>query len=135
MKTAIERSPLKVGPERIDQAVYAKAPFTGWRVFVFLLAVLLLCYASVLVIPYAFLDDYPFLAEALRGETRERASHLAGGRPMYAFLKELFFSYMGEEIKQRPLYIVADTVGFSVELKEDQVGSDGQRQPGAEAQY
>src|SRR5437867_11777074 len=88
MKTAIERSPLKVGPERIDQAVYAKAPFTGWRVFVFLLAVLLLCYASVLVIPYAFLDDYPFLVEALRGET-DMGIHIVGGRRMYAFLRDL----------------------------------------------
>lgn len=40
-----------------------------------------------------------------------------------------------EEIKQRPLYIVADAIGFAAELTEDRVESDGQCQPGAEAQY
>lgn len=38
-----------------------------------------------------------------------------------------------EEIKQRPLYIVADAIGFSAEPRGDQIGSDGQRQPGKEA--
>lgn len=38
-----------------------------------------------------------------------------------------------EEIKQRPLYIVADAIGFSTESKEDQRGSDGQHWLGKEA--
>jgi glycosyltransferase involved in cell wall biosynthesis len=38
-----------------------------------------------------------------------------------------------EEIKGRPLYIVADAIGFSAELKEHQGGGDGQYQGEREA--
>jgi hypothetical protein len=62
-----------------------------WVVFLFFLSVFLLCYASVLFTSYGFIDDYPFLASALRGES-SFGQIIAGGRPSYAVLLQLFFS-------------------------------------------
>lgn len=62
-------------------------------VFFFFLVVLSLCYASALYTSYGFLDDYPFLAGALRGEL-SFGQVIAGGRPTYAILLECFFSWV-----------------------------------------
>jgi len=64
------------------------------QAFVLLAGVLLLCYASVLVTPYAFLDDYFILAEGIRGEGGTRTQVIASGRPTYAFLLHLAFHAM-----------------------------------------
>ena len=88
---------LRVGPTRIDQSVYAGATFTAGHVFIFLMVVLLPCYSSVLIIPYAFSDDYLFLIAhaGLRGTGNTAATYafIANGRPTGAFLTDLFFSY------------------------------------------
>src|SRR3954467_8106537 len=65
---------------------------TRWQAFASLSAVLLLCYVSVLVTPYAFSDDYALLSTSLRGEMAlEWATKTAQGRPTHALLLNLFF--------------------------------------------
>src|SRR5713101_3476904 len=66
-----------------------------WRVLAFFLVAFCACYASVLVTPYAFMDDYALLVENIRGETEARTQWLiALGRPTYAVLVDLFFHYI-----------------------------------------
>lgn len=67
--------------------------FPDGVMFLFFLILLSLCYASALFTRYGFLDDYPFLAGALRGELLF-GQVMAGGRPVYALLLKLFFSWV-----------------------------------------
>lgn len=59
------------------------------------LAVFSVIYAVVLAVPYAFVDDYPALAETIQGnlasETHER---LYGGRPVLALFFQWVFSFV-----------------------------------------
>ncbi|MSQ47149.1 MAG: hypothetical protein EXR78_01985 [Deltaproteobacteria bacterium] len=67
--------------------------FSDGVVFLFFLSVFLLCYASALFTTYGFLDDYPFLVRALRGEL-SFGQVIAGGRLTYAALLDLSLSWM-----------------------------------------
>lgn len=78
-------------PGRVLRSVNDFALAFPWVVFLFFLIILSLCYASALFTVYGFLDDYPFLAGALRGELFF-GQVIAGGRPAYAVLLNLFFS-------------------------------------------
>ena len=88
---------LRDGPTPIDQSVYAEATFTAGHIFIFLMVGVLLCYSSVLVIPYAFSDDYLFLIAHAglpgTGNTSATYAFIANGRPTGALLTDLFFSY------------------------------------------
>jgi hypothetical protein len=71
-----------------------------WKIFFSLTAVLLLCYAPVLVAPYAYADDYALLAARARGEMApDLRLKVSQGRPTYALLLDLFFprsfAYLG----------------------------------------
>ncbi|NOT56672.1 MAG: hypothetical protein HOP18_18900 [Deltaproteobacteria bacterium] len=66
---------------------------SSWGMFLFFLTVFSLCYASALLTSYGFSDDYPLLGGALRGELLF-GQVVAGGRPVYAILLKLFFSWV-----------------------------------------
>ncbi len=75
-----------------DRAVISGGPV----VFAVLLGILCLCYLPVLITPYALSDDYAVLA-AFRfgvGASFERQFRFSGGRPVLAFLADLFFRFV-----------------------------------------
>lgn len=89
-----EGQPRRGGLANINQAADARVTLSPWRVFVFLFAVFLLCYASALITPYGFSDDYAFLTQRDRGETGLDTSVIAKGRPTYAVLLRFAFSHL-----------------------------------------
>lgn len=60
-----------------------------------LLALVSLCYLPVLVASYGFSDDYPVLAQTLRGNPRPGDMKAGEGRPLLALLTTLVFSALG----------------------------------------
>ena len=60
-------------------------------VFLALLGIFVLCYASALRSSYGFTDDYAILMGAVRG-TPDVNVAVAGGRPTYAFFLRVFFA-------------------------------------------
>lgn len=60
-----------------------------------LLALVSLCYLPVLVASYGFSDDYPVLAQTLRGNPRPADLKAGEGRPLLALLTTLVFSALG----------------------------------------
>jgi len=71
-----------------------KALLPAWKVFIVLLGVFLLCYTPVLITSYGFSDDYAFLTQRDRGEAGLDTSVIAKGRPTYAVLIYVAFSYL-----------------------------------------
>jgi hypothetical protein len=67
---------------------------SGWLVFALLLALLSLCYISVLVTPYALSDEYALLWARLVGAKWAQLLELAYGRPTAAILHNLIFFLM-----------------------------------------
>ncbi len=68
----------------------------GPVVFAVLLGILCLCYLPALITPYALSDDYAVLS-AFRfgvGASFEREIRIASGRPVLAFLADLFFRFI-----------------------------------------
>ncbi len=70
----------------------AKKRLTHGPVLLCFLAILGLCYTSVLLTPYGFTDDYAILSERLQGQTWVMKQTMAAGRPMYAVLLSATFS-------------------------------------------
>jgi len=70
-------------------ATEAPTPRAGWQVLAFSLGGTFLCYSVALLVPFALMDDYLLLSDALRGETKTRMLFLAGGRPTNAVLTDL----------------------------------------------
>ena len=69
-------------------------------VFLALLGIFVLCYASALRSSYGFTDDYSVLMGAVRG-TPDVNVAIAGGRPAYAFLLRVFFAPLREVVAER----------------------------------
>lgn len=68
-------------------------PIPQWQVLGLLLAVLLLCYSTVLFSPYAFFDDYMVLANSLTGQAKGSQNRsVAEGRPIFAFLMRFLYA-------------------------------------------
>jgi len=63
-----------------------RMPFAGWSLLGLFLAVFVTAYAPALMTPYAFLDDYFWLASALQGDQFGIKVKFAYGRPLYGLL-------------------------------------------------
>lgn len=72
----------------MDERINTRLP--SWRTAVLLAIVLFVTYAPILIVPYAFMDDYSLLFAAVRPQswerTQERVLKIADGRPLFAFL-------------------------------------------------
>jgi hypothetical protein len=75
---------------------FQKPPLSGRQVFALLLALLSLCYISVLATSYAGSDDYLLLWVAPSGVSWRLHLEIAIGRPMNGILVHFLFSRMGD---------------------------------------
>src|SRR4051812_19043603 len=58
-----------------------------------LVAIVLITYASVVIIPYGFLDDYPILAASLQHDPFARNLNMSMGRPLASFIMDTSFRF------------------------------------------
>ncbi len=82
--------------------------FADWKVFAGMLIAILICYSSVIIIPYGFYDDYFVLRDvSIEHGSLTRDEMIAAGRPAQALLTQIVFAPISSPANLRYLRLVA----------------------------